>query len=247
MSATDHVRIKVAGPEKIGTDFLKHFDEVGDFPESCMVRLGFRTTVMAPEEHYLNRWAVHLTYEFGEKAPFGSMCHLELLIQLKENVWIKMSVSKLQCNDGVWSNGCVHMLQSDPAEWKKRYIFLCVHADRAAIKKMLTFYQMQNNNKFNATSYYGALLGGLGVDKFHTRMLSAPHPDGWYCTECIVAALQCLVQHMKHQNSTDDSWQSAVLKMRCSTTNPNKVFRVLAHAYGVTNAFKPGVAEIEGV
>jgi hypothetical protein len=173
------------------------------------------------------------------------MCHLELLVQIRHGIWVKMSVSKKQCIDGVWSIGCVHMMRSDPAEWKKRYIFLCVQADRNAIRHMLQFYARQNGGKFNPVSYYGSLVGGLGVQKFHPRMFEEQH--AWYCTEAISCALQCLVAHMRHQNVSPESWQYQVLNMSCCRTDPNQMFRVLANAYGVSNAFMPGISTVDSV
>lgn len=244
MSATTEVRVKVAQEPTYDTDFLQYFDD-GDFPESNVVRLGFRTTQMSPEEHWLNRSAVHLTKELGEVYPFGSMCHLELLVQIRHGVWVKMSVSKKKCIDGVWSNGCVHMMRSEPAEWKKKYLFLCVHADRYAILQMLRFYTTQNNGAFNPYSYYGALFGGWGINRYHPRLLK--EQESWYCTEAICCALQCLIAHMKHVNHSPDSWQSKIQKMRCCRTNPNQMFRVLANSYGVSNAFKPGMSVVDSV
>lgn len=175
------------------------------------------------------------------------MCHVELLIQLKQGKWVKMSVSKKRCIDGVWLPGCVHMEASDPAEWKSKYIFLSVTACRYSIKQMARFFQTQAGNKFNPYSYYGALFFGWGVQQFHPTMLKEQHPDGFFCSEAIAAALQCLVHHMRHQNISNGSWQSNVLRWRCDKTNPNQMFRELCASYGVSHAFKPGVSTIDSV
>jgi hypothetical protein len=191
--------------------------------------------------------AVNLTKEYGEIYPAGAMCHVELLIQLKQGKWVKMSVSKKRCIDGVWLPGCVHMEASDPAEWKSKYIFLSVTACRYSIKQMARFFQTQAGNKFNPYSYYGALFFGWGVQQFHPTMLKEQHPDGFFCSEAIAAALQCLVHHMRHQNISNGSWQSNVLRWRCDKTNPNQMFRELCASYGVSHAFKPGVSTIDSV
>jgi hypothetical protein len=240
------VRVKLLNDESDESDLLKLFDD-GDFFDSTLVRIGFRTVQSSAKhpEHPANSWAAYLTARSSDEAPGGQFCHAELLIQIRENVWYKASVSKKRFINGKWLPGCVHMMRSDPAEWKSKYVFLGIFSDRGSIRKMLEFLQMQNQGPFNPASYYGALTPlPLGVRHFNANMMRRQYAGGFFCTELIVCALQCLVQHSRHINEDPKCWQTIIQNQTACRSNPNLLYRILVTSYGVSHAFRPNETQI---
>lgn len=216
----------------------KHFDQSEQFPDARVVRVAFRTIGSKKREHWLNKYAAYLTKKPGEKFPRGCMCHAEMIVALRENVYVKASVIKKSYagtdDKGkiIWKPGAVHVKLTSPQEWASKYIFVNLQAKRKHIQKMMHFLLNHNGQKFNHNGYYLNLVmpGGYGVKQYTDELLNTPRR--FFCTEFISCALQALASADKKQFS-DNHWKTRVWHINPAKSNPNLLYRVLKDSDGV--------------
>lgn len=224
-----------------------------EFNDCHTVRVAFRTLGSRKNEHWLNTYAARLTRLPGEKKPAGSLTHAELILPVRPGVYVKASVIKKRWShknekgEDVYVEMGAFLKRTDPAEWKRKYIFVNLHVSREAIFKTLKFLATQNDAKFNHRGYYLALPlpGGYGVRQFRNELLN--HRTEWYCTQLLVCALQCLSMYDKPSQRIEDEaehWRQVVWQQNAAKSSPNSLFRVLKCSKGVTDDIALG-AELQ--
>jgi hypothetical protein len=228
---------------RLSSNIVDEFSHA-DFNDCNTVRIAFRTLGSRKHEHYLNKYAARFTKLPGEKKPGGTMTHAELIFPIRPGVYVKSSVIKKRWSgkddkgNDVYVEMGAFLTRTDPREWATKYHFLTLHASREAIFKTVKFLAVQNDAKFNHRGYYTALLpfGGHGVRKFSPELLT--HRTSWYCTQLLVAALQCLSQHDKPSNRIEDNhehWRESIWRVNAATSSPNSLYRVMRCSQGVND------------
>ena len=85
-----------------------------DFEGACDVRIGFKTIDQRNQtEHWMNRLSVNWTRLRTDVEPGGSICHAEIMLQVRRGEWRRWSIAKkalVRGNDGKkrWVPGTVH-------------------------------------------------------------------------------------------------------------------------------------------
>jgi len=214
----------------------RRFDENEDFEDANSVMLAFRTVKSMEGEHWMNLWAARLTRRYGDVAPGGQMAHAELLFALDRNEYVKASVIKKSYGgkkpDGsiIWKPGGVHFAKTSKSEWATKYVFVKFHARRSSIKKMVDFLSENDSMPFNFSGYVANLWlpGGWGLRRWREGIV----PRKYFCTELLVAALQCL-SHYEGSHREYLHWTNQIWRINAATSNPNLLYRKLKQSGAV--------------
>lgn len=121
------------------------------------MRIGFRTTKQAdPAEHWMNRLSVSWTRRRGDIEPGGSICHAEIMLQVRPGEWRRWSIAKKTFTrgaDGVkrWIPGRVHCKPVDVMN--DDYVYIKIFMNRKSQTNMYEFLMSQVGGGFNMTGY----------------------------------------------------------------------------------------------
>jgi hypothetical protein len=225
-------------PTDVDDWLKKEFDDSDGFNDSLTVRTAFRTIGSKKTEHIINRMAAIGTAHHDDIFPGGRMCHVEVIACVRADKYVKISVIKKSYNGQdekgniIWKKGCVHCKFTTPSEWKSKYVFLKLHAQRSEIKKMLQFCLKQNGAPFNHAAYYACMIlpSGLGP-KFWTPALNLK-PVSMFCSQFIVLSLQALAA-ASDKKYDDEHWRERIKELNAATSSPNSVYRLLVKSTGV--------------
>jgi hypothetical protein len=166
-----------------------------DFPDSCDVRIGFKTIDDENEtEHWMNRLSVNWTRQSDDISPGGTICHAEIMLHVREGEWRRWSIAKasrVKGRDGRerWVPGTVHCKMADVMNDDYTYIKFVM--GRREQFNVFNFLMSQVGGGFNLTGYVLNFIlpfGGVGTARHFEGI--AMRRRRWFCTELITCALQ---------------------------------------------------------
>lgn len=226
----------------------------GPFKNQEEVRLAFRS-IDPVNEHYINRYAALLTKTtWGENSDaalakalndpkFGTMCHVELLMQFQPEMWSRHSVymGTLDPTTNEITPGTVHSKIVDEQTVQKKmtidgetYSILSFYVGREHQCNAMRFISKQIGAPFNKTAYnYNILGASFGTRQYDYTLNSEQRP--FYCTEFVTCALQAMVSTPHARRGV--SWGEAIWNEAANHSSPNSLYRIMRPARGVTPTF----------
>lgn len=223
--------------KKEGEGIIQTFDFSTNFKDAENIMLACRVVGSKKHEHWLNKMAAQYTRKRTDSYPCGKLCHIEIIVAVKPDTYVKISVIKKmwagtdENGKDIWMEGGVHLKRTARAEWAKKYYFLSLSCDRGAIYRMMRCAVAQNCSGFHNVAFYTALTPiPVGLNFYHHGLLKDT-TDKYFCTQLIVILLQCAALSPSGVIPTNrgdrKTWGAEAWLRRASKSNPNDLYRWL--------------------